>query len=248
MTHGLFPSRKVAVQYAIISGALVAFFIGLFTALQTTTSLNTSVIYTLVPLIGAVLALIAGVKTRKRQWLGYLLGSGGAITVLLFTRSGTLTWHTGDVIYLGACVLLAFHVVAIQLWAAKVPAFIGAYRILFFGTLWLIPATALWGELSLVQWHAPAFWGLLGYLSLFTTLLSFVIQQRIVSESGASRLLAFSYTIPIWVAGYVAIEHMAWQVLSVGFVVGTLLVLTALVMIDASATPKRVSQHGTATA
>ncbi len=48
----LFSSGQRIFHYVVISGALVGFFIGLFVALQSTTPLNTSVLYTLVPLMG----------------------------------------------------------------------------------------------------------------------------------------------------------------------------------------------------
>jgi drug/metabolite transporter (DMT)-like permease len=230
----LLTSPKRLMQYGVISGSLVGFFIGLFTALKTTSSLNTSVIYTLVPLMGAVLALVLGTPTRLKQWCGYLLGSGGAVTVLLFTREGSLVWHSGDAIYIGACLLLALHVVSVQLWSKNVSAFTGAYRIMFFGTLWLLPITLLWGELDRVQWSALPFWSMLFYLTVFTTLLTFVLQQAVVSRAGAKRLLAFSYTIPIWVACYSAFSHSSLALLSMGFMIGSVFVLIALVLIDDS--------------
>ena len=48
--------KEIIGPYLIISGTLVTFFIGMFWALQTTTALNTSVIYTLVPLIGVIVS------------------------------------------------------------------------------------------------------------------------------------------------------------------------------------------------
>ena len=225
-------SPVLTMKYMIISGALVGFFVGLFSALQTTTSLNTSVMYTLVPLFGALLALSFGQRTRAKHWLGYILGALGAVSVLVFTRDGHLAWHKGDSIYLFACLLLALHVISIQHWGKQVAAFAGAYRIMFFGTLWLTPITLIWGHLSQVSWSSSDFWLLLTYLTLFTTLLTFVLQQLVIRFSGASRLLAFSYTIPVWVALYHASQSSLLMLYSYGFFAGTCLVCIALLMID----------------
>ena len=229
-------SPILILRYLLISGALVGFFIGLFTALKTTSSLNTSVMYTFVPLLGAVFMLAFGQRTSFRHWLGYMIGSTGAISVLVFTREGQLVWHIGDVIYFIACGLLALHIISLQHWGGHVAAFDGAYRIMLFGSVWLIPITLIWGDLSHVAWQASTFWLLLIYLTLFTTLLTFVLQQLVIRYEGASRLLAFSYTIPIWVAIYHATQSDAILLLSYGFMIGAFMVLLAILMIDSHQT------------
>ncbi|MFM2479818.1 DMT family transporter [Celerinatantimonas sp. YJH-8] len=240
----LLLSPKILLQQLLISGALVSFFIGLFAALKTTTSLNTSVLYSLLPLIAALLAGCFGIKTRRSQWLGYVLGASGAITVLLFSREGLFIWHVGDTIYLVACCLLAFHVVAVQLWNTNVSPFEGAYRITFFGTLWLLPLVFLWGEPQNLQWHIATFWYGIIYLATFTTLLTFVLQQIVVRNGGASRLLAFSYTIPIWVACVAYFSQASLGLLSKGFIIGTVMVIIALVMIDGQFKWFKQKRHG----
>ncbi len=236
-------SASLSAKYLLISGALVGFFIGLFSALKTTTSLNTSVMYTLVPLLGAILMSAFGKRTSWRHWLGYVVGSTGATCVLVFTREGTLNWHLGDGIYFIACTLLALHVVCVQRWGRDVVAFIGAFRIMFFGCVWLIPITLMWGELSNVAWNAPKFWWIIVYLTLFTTLLTFVLQQVIIRFGGASRLLAFSYTVPIWVALYQTLQHPT-EILSYGFLIGSGMVLVALFMIDSRQNLQMESSNG----
>lgn len=232
----VFRSPILTLRYLLISGSLVGFFIGLFTALKTTSSLNTSVMYTFVPLLGAMLMFAFGQRTSFKHWLGYMIGSAGAISVLVFTREGQMVWHIGDAIYFIACGLLALHIISVQHWGGHVAAFEGAYRIMLFGSAWLIPITLTWGDLSHVAWQASKFWLLLIYLTLFTTLLTFVLQQLVIRYGGASRLLAFSYTIPIWVAIYQATQSEAILLFSYGFMIGTFMVLLAILMIDSHQT------------
>ena len=228
----VFQSTSLTFKYLVISGTLVGFFIGLLSALKTTSSLNTSVIYTFVPLFGAALMLFFGQRTSYQHWLGYMMGSAGAISVLVFTREGALTWHSGDGIYFIACGLLAFHVISVQRWGRQVTAFFGAYRIMLFGSIWLLPITLIWGDLGGVAWQNAQFWRFLFYLTVFTTLLTFVLQQRVIRCGGASRLLAFSYTIPIWVAVYQATQNQVMMLYSYGFIIGSCMVLVALILID----------------
>jgi drug/metabolite transporter (DMT)-like permease len=247
----LFSSRQRLVHYVIISGALVGFFIGLFVALKSTTPLNTSVLYTLVPLLGVFIANV-WLKEVAPLWkvVGFVTGSIGAVVVLLSTQNrGGIDWHSGDYIFIGACFLLALHVVSVQKWGRSLGAFSGAFMIMLFGTLWLLPVALIWGELDQVKWLSYGFWVNALYLTVFTTLFTFVLQQRLVMTVGANRLLAFSYTIPVWVALYTAFSKshllnlMDWH-----FVVGAILILIALFLIDGNFSKERVGNGSNAAA
>ncbi|MDB4837315.1 DMT family transporter [Marinomonas sp.] len=233
----LFSNRVRCFHYGVISGSLVAFFIGFFVALQSTTPLNTSVLYTLVPLMGV---FIARVWLREvLPWLrvvGFSMGSIGAILVLFSTQGGVgFEWHSGDVVFVGACFSLALHVVSVQKWGRSLDALSGAFIIMLFGNVWLLPIALLWGDLSEVKWYTSGFWLYGLYLTIFTTLFTFLLQQRLVITVGSSRLLAFSYTIPVWVALFVAIaNNRLSNLLDWGFMSGLLCLCIALLLIDGS--------------
>ena len=231
----LFHSWQRVRQYLFISGTLVGFFVGLFVALQSTTPLHTSVLYTLVPLMGVLIAKTWLKESASRlRVLGFVLGTIGAISVLFATQQGaSYQWYTGDSIFLGACLLLALHVLSVQKWGRSLGALPGAFMIMLFGSIWLLPVVLIWGDLSHVMWSSSGFWMNSLYLTFFTTLLTFVLQQRLVVQVGASRLLAISYTIPVWVACYTAISQSRFaSLLDAGFLMGVLLLLLALTLID----------------
>ncbi|MEJ2477500.1 MAG: EamA family transporter, partial [Desulfobacterales bacterium] len=58
LRHGLKIERTAFLRYASISGCLVIFFWSMFFSLRYTSSLNVSVIFTLVPSISALFAVI----------------------------------------------------------------------------------------------------------------------------------------------------------------------------------------------
>lgn len=245
-----FHSWQRVLHYLVISGALVGFFVGLFTALKSTTPLHTSVLYTLIPLMGVLIARF-WLKERSSlmRVLGFMLGSAGAMSVLFATQANTgFVWYSGDTLFLGACVLLALHVVSVQRWGRVLEALPGAFMIMLFGTFWLLPIALFWGDLAQVKWLSLGFWTNALYLTFFTTLLTFVLQQKLIMSVGASRLLAISYTIPVWVACYAAISqsHFA-TLLNTGFLLGVLLLLVALVLIDEKL-KRRSSLYGSSAA
>ncbi|MBU1294752.1 MAG: DMT family transporter, partial [Gammaproteobacteria bacterium] len=237
--------------YVVISGALVGFFIGLFVALQSTTPLNTSVLYTLVPLIGVMIARV-WLKEVAPLWrvIGFVLGSIGAMTVLFSTQGFSVQdndgfqWHSGDYIFVGACFLLALHVVSVQKWGRSLGALSGAFMIMLFGTLWLLPIALIWGELDQVQWLSQGFWINVLYLTVFTTLFTFVLQQRLVMTVGASRLLAISYTIPVWVALFTALtQSRLLSLVDWPFASGIVFLGVALFLIDGNLSKVKLA-HG----
>jgi drug/metabolite transporter (DMT)-like permease len=193
-------NTKVLVRYSIISLFLVLFFIGLFEALKTTSAMRTSVIYTLLPLISVVLTYI-GLKlvTPKKQIVGFVVGTLGAIWVLMvFTQEkfGLAQWRLGDSIFLAACCCLALHVIFIKKWATDVPPIMGAFYIMLLGSLLLLPFFLFFGDLKNIAWQQNEFWQTLLYLTIFTTIATFFLQQHLLQRVGPNRLLAFTYLIP----------------------------------------------------
>lgn len=205
-------TSKVLQHYSLISLCLVLFFLGLFEALKTTTALKTSVIYTLLPLFSVVFAyLTLKVVTPPKLVLAFIMGSIGAIWVLIaFTQEdfSLAQWQLGDSIFLAACCCLAMHVILIKKWTADVPATLGAFYIMLIGSILLLPFLLLFGDLSNVAWQQEAFWQTLLYLTVFTTMATFMLQQYLLKKVGPNRLLAFTYLIPTLVVIPQGIENI----------------------------------------
>lgn len=194
---------KVLCHYTIISLLLVLFFLGLFEALKTTTAIKTSVIYTLVPLCSVVLTyLTLKVITPLKLIFAFIIGSVGAIWVLFSSTQQPISfeqWQVGDSIFLAACCCLSLHVILIKKWANKVPATLGAFLIMLLGSILLLPFLFWFGDLSHIAWQQKDFWQVLLYLTVFTTVATFILQQYLLKKVGPNRLLAFTYLIPILV-------------------------------------------------
>ena len=191
---------KILRQYSLISLFLVLFFLGLFEALKTTTALRTSVIYTLLPLLSVVLTyVVLKLVTPNKLIVAFVIGTLGALWVLLaFTQEKLVIsqWRLGDSIFLGACCCLALHVILVKKWASDVPPALGAFYIMLLGSLILLPFLILFGDLNNVAWQQSEFWQTLLYLTIFTTMTTFYLQQYLVKKVGPNRLLAFTYLIP----------------------------------------------------
>jgi drug/metabolite transporter (DMT)-like permease len=237
MNYRPMTSKKIYLHYSLISLFLVLFFVGLFEALKTTTAMRTSVIYTLVPLISIVFTFVLlKTKTSKTKLLGFVLGSVGAILVLLAFNQDNIeffSWYAGDSIFVVACFCLSIHVVLVKKWGADVPPIQGSFYIMVLGGLMLLPFMAVFGELDQVAWQVSEFWSILLYLTVFTTMATFFLQQRLVQKVGPNQLLAFTYLIPILVVipeGWSAITHLKESMSE--SVSGILITLLALYLIS----------------
>lgn len=205
-------TRTMIFRYLWISLFLVLFFVGLFKSLQTTTALRVSVIYTLLPLLTVIVSYCAlRLRASPRQLAGFVLGSGGAVWGLLATNGDRFdfwTWYSGDSLFLLSCVCLALHVVLIKKWLVSIDPVQSVFMILLMGGALLIPFVLGYGELQQVHWESRHFWVTFLYLTCFTTIGTFLLQQYLLRHFGPNHLLAVSYLIPFCILLPNAVLHL----------------------------------------
>ncbi len=200
-------------RYAAISACLVLFFLGLFKSLETTTAIRTSVIYTLLPLLTVAVSYLGlRIKPAAIPLLGFILGSLGAVWVLMTLNTTVIdlwSWYFGDSIFLVSCIFLALHVVLIKRWLGDQSPLQSTWLILMMGSVLILPALLVYGELSQVRWQQNEFWLAFLYLTCGATLGTFLLQQYLLKRFGPDHLLAVSYLMPlcvllpgVWFEGY----------------------------------------------
>lgn len=222
---------RMLLSYIAATACLMGFFMGFFISLQYTSAFNTAVIYSFLPLLTLVSsAVLIKAKFDWHKVPGFVLGSIGAVMVLFFTRTEVLplALNLGDAIFLVATALLALHVVLAQKVGQGVPLLLSTFLILTIGSGLLTPII-LWRDEQLPTLGATEYWMMLGWLAIFTTLMTIVLQQRLVQRVGASHFIAYSYLIPVLVAIMEGALHLGNLVQSLP---GVGLVLLGLVWIS----------------
>ncbi len=198
--YGLRFSISLFLRCALISSCLVIFFCCMFLALRYTTALNTSVIFALVPSISGVYALfITGERLGRGQQLALLCGMVGVIWVIFRGEPAQLLameWNKGDVIFLGGCFAMGLYTPLIKLVHRGESMAVMTFWVLVTGSLWLLVFVGT--RLSAVAWSTiPAFaWLGIGYLAVFTTIITFFLTQYAVPYLGPTRVMAYSYLYP----------------------------------------------------
>ena len=76
------------------------------------------------------------------------------------------------------------------------------------GSILLLPFLLLFGDLNNIAWQQQEFWQTLLYLTVFTTMATFMLQQYLLKKVGPNRLLAFTYLIPTLVVIPQGIENI----------------------------------------
>jgi len=209
---GTWPGWKSIGRYALLSAPLCGFFWGMFEALRTTTPMNTGALFTLGPLWAALIGrVVVGERLDRRRWGALLLGTMGAAWVVfegdpLFLIQWEL--RVGDGIFVAATAAFGLYVALVKRLHRGEPRDLMTFWTLATGTVWLSLASG--PLLPAVAWSAidPTVYGLIGYLALFTTLITFFLTQYAATVIGPARTVAYTYLNPAfvamwaWVAGH----------------------------------------------
>lgn len=212
--YGLRIAPRSLIRYSLISATLVIFFWCMFLSLRYTTALNTSAIFTLVPSFSGLYAMVINHERLGRPRLvALLLGLVGAVWIIfrgdldLFLA---LAWNRGDLIFLVGCLFMGLYTPLVRLLHRGEPMPLMAFWVMATGTCWLLPLAAphfhslSWGAVPVRVW-----WGI-GYLAVFSTIVSFFLTQYAILFLGPTRVMAYSYLYPALVLVLDLIFGGAW--------------------------------------
>ena len=214
------PSLGQLWIYARLALLLVVFFCCMFSSLETTSVLNSGALFTSVPALTAVYAWLINRETcSPRRTLGLLLATLGALWVVFrgdWQLLLSFQLSRGDGVFLFGCLFLGAYQPLVKRWHTGEPIAQTTFGVLVMAALlllaWLSAQSVLQPLLARdvnnagaadvwpVWQRLPAvvYWGL-GYLALFTTLLSFFLQQLGALTLGAARTSAYNFLTPIFV-------------------------------------------------
>jgi drug/metabolite transporter (DMT)-like permease len=230
---GLKINLAVFLRYGCISACLVVFFWSMFMSLRFTSSLNISVLFTLVPVISALYAsLINRERIIRSLMLALVTGLVGAVWVIFRGDLGllaALAWNRGDLIFFGGCLAMALYTPLIRLVQRGEPLEVMTFWVLVSGCLWMLPVTVYkLGSVSLAE-TGPDVWLWIAYLALFSTVVSFYITQYATKIIGPTRTISYSYLYPLLVMLLNFLLGHGWPPLRV--IPGIVLSLAAMLLL-----------------
>ncbi|WP_152020460.1 DMT family transporter [Aliarcobacter butzleri] len=225
---------KILPKAMVVSLVYTLYFIGMLRALENTTVLNTGAIYTLVPLMTAVLCIFFfKEKIALKQLFIYILGIISTCIVVFqadFTLFLTLSLNKGDIIFLIASLSMALYPVFIKLlYSKKDELLVLVFATLLGGIIWMSLTIQIlnipynWNKIELNHFYS------LLYLVLATTILTLFLYQKATLILGAKKIMAYIYLNPAFVA--IIMFLLEGQTISLGVFLGILLSAFATIII-----------------
>lgn len=196
--QSFFKGLKISLFYSL-------YFILLFKALEYTSALNTSTLFTLVPLLTAIFAsFIFNDKLNILKLSIYLLGMIGTVIVIFdgsLEAIIKLTFNSGDIIFLFAVVSMGIYSISAKYFYEKDDEVLVLTLMTLFGGI-------IWMSLALIIFDIPLEWMRLEgeniyymlYLSIGATLFTVFLYQKATIVIGPNKVMAYVYLNPAIVA------------------------------------------------
>lgn len=225
---------KLLPKAMVISLFYSLYFIGMFKALEYTTVLNTGSIYTLVPLMTAILCIFFfKEKIPLAQLIVYIIGIISTLIVVFKANLELLlkfSLNQGDIIFLIASLSMALYSIFLKVLYKKDDDII----VLVFSTLM---AGIIWMSFTMWILGIPYEWEKIEgnllfsmlYLVVATTILTLFLYQKATLILGPKKVMAYIYISPSLVALIMFIFEK--QRISLGVFIGILLSTIATIII-----------------
>ncbi|RBQ28080.1 DMT family transporter [Aliarcobacter vitoriensis] len=218
----------------IVSLVYTLYFIGMLKALEDTTVLNTATIYTLVPLMTAILCIFFfKEKIPLKQLFIYILGIISTCIVVFKADFGlflTLSLNKGDIVFLIASFSMALYPIFIKiLYSKKDELLVLVFATLLGGIVWMSLTMQIlnipydWNKIELNHFYS------LLYLVIGTTIITLFLYQKATLILGPKKLMAYIYLNPAIVA--VIMFLFEGQTITLGVLAGILLSVIATIII-----------------
>lgn len=199
------PKLDELLAYGALAGISVFYFWALFKALETTTPLNTSATFTLIPAFTALAAyFISREVINGKILIALIIGSIGSIWVVVKGDMQTLVnldINDGDTLFFLGCIVLSLYSPLIILFRRKLslnrsPTYI-TFWVLVLGSIFLL-AIALYEQRGDLGWNQLGYldYGVVLYLAIFTTIITFWQLQYCTPILGSVVVMSYTYLIP----------------------------------------------------
>ncbi len=190
-------------RYFVAGALMTLYFVLMFIALQTTSAVSTSTVFTLTPLISGFFGwiLLRQIMTRR---MAFALGIGaiGAIWVIFKADINAILQFRvgkGEIIFFFGCVAHAFYTPFLRYANRGEPPQVFVLGMVTTGTLFLVIFG--WGDIRATDWqNLPSIvWITIIYLTLIATILTFFAVSYASMRLPSAKVMAYTYLTPSWV-------------------------------------------------
>lgn len=188
----------------IISFFYAGYFVLMFISLEKTTALNTGALYTLVPLVTAILCIfIFKDKITLTQWIVYLIGIIGTSGVIFNANLElflSFKLNHGDLVYLFSIVLMSAYSITMKLLHKDDDPIVLVFCTLVGGAIWMFLILLIMNEPLNWQVLTVELSSYMAYLVVMTTLVTLYLYQKGTIVLGPKSVMSYIYLNPALVA------------------------------------------------
>lgn len=202
-------------------------------AMNYTTTTNTSIIVSLCPLFASAIigAFYKTERLNRWQTFGTVMAALGVIMVVM---NGHFVLHLsplGDALAFGACMCWAFYSLLIIPVSKRYPTVFITRKVFFYGLLSMIPYIILHPDLNIqLVINKPTLLANLLFLGCVASMLCYVAWNWVLKRLGAVVATNYVYLNPVTTIVF------AWMVLNeqitVWFIIGTVLILYGMYLVN----------------
>lgn len=173
-----------------------------FTALKYTTAINSSIIAAMNPIFTVLIAyLFVKQKITKRMLLGIVISFVGVVLTITSGKLDlimTLNFNRGDILMLTAVISWAAYSVFSKSKGGRIPAMALTYYSFLVCTIVCIPLVIWEKPWEWIEKVPPVAYAAVIYMSLFASVMGYLIQQIAIREIGPSRTSIFINLVPVF--------------------------------------------------
>ena len=190
-------------RFLILGLSIVIYFVLMFEALKTASSLSLAVVFTLTPFIALFFEYFLKKKVTLKAFLAISLGAMGAIWIIFEGNlQNLITFRIGygELLFFWGCVGHALYAILIPVLNKGENAASQTLGTLSAGFLLLI--LIFTNDIVETKWLSlsPLAWITIIYLATIATAFTFFLIQFAAKRISASKVMAYTYAVPFWVA------------------------------------------------
>ena len=181
---------------------MVGYHVFFFTALKYTSSVNTSLIAAMNPIITTLMASIVLKEKVPQKAIGGILISFSGVALIVTNGSfeviRNMSFNIGDIYMLLGIISFSFYFIILKGIVGRIEPIKLTFYVFFFCVLLLVPMVIYEDPMSYLPNTTSSGWGSLLYMSIFASVGAYLIQQISVKRIGPAKTSLYVNLVPLF--------------------------------------------------
>ncbi len=181
---------------------MVGYHVFFFTALKHTSSVNTSLIAAMNPIVTTIMASIFLKEKFPKKAIGGILISFTGVALIVTNGSleviKNMNFNVGDIYMLMAILSFSIYFIVLKGIVGRVDPMKLTFYVFFFCVVMLVPMVIYENPVEYLPKTTSKGWGSLIYMSIFASVVAYLIQQISVKRIGPAKTSLYVNLVPLF--------------------------------------------------